>query len=71
MGNPEIRSWVRDHGKPIDAKLWKVEEPASPEEAEPKPDEPPDPTRFLRRMRRMTQLYDLRPELGLKEAPIP
>jgi hypothetical protein len=65
MGNPEIMNWVREHGKPVDAKLWKLEE-----EPDPNTDEPPtDPMQFFRRMQRSTQLYDLRPELGLKPAP--
>jgi 4-amino-4-deoxy-L-arabinose transferase-like glycosyltransferase len=63
MGNPEILNWVREHGKPVDPKLWKPEEPDHEDES--KPD---DPGQFFRRMRRSTQIFDLRPELGLKPA---
>jgi 4-amino-4-deoxy-L-arabinose transferase-like glycosyltransferase len=74
MGNTEITTWVREHGQAVDAKLWKVDEPADEEaEAEgpmPMPGDPGfNPARMGRRMRRMTQIYDLKPELGLKPAP--
>ena len=75
MGNPEIMAWVREHGKVVDAKLWKAEVPTAvePEDAPPA-GEPPDPARMMGRMfgrmRRMTQIYDLRPELGLVSAPV-
>lgn len=68
MGNTEITAWVREHGKAVDAKLWKAQDPAEEVEPEPSPDEPFDPARMFHRMGRMTQLYDLRPDLGLVEA---
>jgi 4-amino-4-deoxy-L-arabinose transferase-like glycosyltransferase len=67
MRNSEITAWVREHGKAVDARLWKVQDPAEEAEPEPSPDEPFDPARMFRRMKKMTQLYDLRPELGLVE----
>ena len=42
MRNSEITAWVREHGKAVDAKLWKVQDPA--EEAE-----PPAPTNLSTR----------------------
>lgn len=88
MGNTEIVAWVREHGKVVPSKLWKVEKPTEPDaepDAEPAgpgpggpgPDEPGpgdpafNPARMFRRMRAMTQIYDLRPELGIKETPAP
>jgi 4-amino-4-deoxy-L-arabinose transferase-like glycosyltransferase len=71
--NAELMAWVREHGKPVDPELWKVEEPPLPEddeaEAATEPDDdpppmPPGPGMF-RRMRRMIRLYDCKPELGL------
>jgi hypothetical protein len=73
MSNNEIVDWVKEHGKVVDSKLWKIDEPAEPEEDE-ATEAPPgspgfNPARMFGRMRRMTQIYDLRPELGLKPSP--
>ncbi|WP_435009183.1 glycosyltransferase family 39 protein [Tundrisphaera lichenicola] len=63
-GNSEIATWVREHGESVPQELWmKVE---TEEDGEADFAEGPDPMMpFPRRMRRMTQLYDLRPDLGL------
>ena len=70
MGNSEIMEWVREHGKVVDSKLWRDDEPED-EDPEPAPgdDQPFDPARMFGRMRRMTQIYDCRPDLGLVSAP--
>ncbi len=67
-GNAAIVAWVREHGKPVDPKLWKLDDPAEASKAEPPPvgELPPDPARAPSgRLRRQVQVYDLRPELGL------
>ena len=69
MGNSEIAEWVREHGKVVDSKLWKVDEPDEEPEPTPAGDQFPDPARMFGRMRRMTQIYDCRPDLGLVAAP--
>ncbi len=69
FGNSEIMTWVREHGKPVDARLWKPEEPADTrktDEEAGRPDGPGyGPMRMFRRLRGMAQLYDCKPEQGL------
>jgi 4-amino-4-deoxy-L-arabinose transferase-like glycosyltransferase len=78
-GNGELLAWVREHGKPVDPAIWRVDEPPSPdgEDEEPEAAPPPPaeddapgmppggPRALFARMRRMTRLYDCQPELGL------
>ncbi|MDR3636994.1 MAG: glycosyltransferase family 39 protein [Isosphaeraceae bacterium] len=70
-GNREILAWVREHGEPVDPKLWRIDEPESEEEA-PDPNAAAGPPMMppFARMRRMRKLYDCRPELGLIEPPV-
>jgi 4-amino-4-deoxy-L-arabinose transferase-like glycosyltransferase len=63
-GNAELMAWVRKNGKPVDAKLWQVEEPPPPAPNDGQPQPPGGPARWFARMRGMRQLYDCRPELG-------
>ena len=63
MGNSEVMTWVREHGKVVDSKLWRVDEPDR--EPELAPGDDPMPARMFRQMRRMTRLYDCRPDIGL------
>lgn len=75
-GNQEIITWVREHGKPVDPKLWRADEPSDQEDAAP-PLPPADdtgpptgPMPLFGRMRTMRRLYDCRPELGLVTPPV-
>jgi len=70
-GGPDasrVHDWVREHGKVVDAGLWRDDEPAAdsgPESAD-GPGRPPGGfLGFFRAMRRRAQLYDCRPEIGL------
>jgi 4-amino-4-deoxy-L-arabinose transferase-like glycosyltransferase len=75
-GNSEVTGWVREHGKVVDTKLWRPDEPddgPSPE-ADAGPGGPPGapfggPMAMFGRMRRMTRLYDCKPDLGLVTPP--
>ena len=69
MGNSEIMAWVREHGKVVESKLWKDDEPDEEPEPPSDDDRPFDPARMFGRMRRMTRIYDCRPDLGLVAAP--
>jgi 4-amino-4-deoxy-L-arabinose transferase-like glycosyltransferase len=61
-GNSEIVSWVREHGKLVDSQLWQ-----SPTHAE--SDNAQAGTARFRPPFRNPELYDCRPELGLREPP--
>ncbi len=76
MGNAETFSWVREHAKEVDPKLWRTETAEAeaddtngqipdPSPATEPAGPPPDPRAFLARMRRETKLYDCHPELGI------
>lgn len=66
-GNQEIITWVREHGRPVDPKLWRSDEPGWGEEA-PAPPGAAGPMPPFGRVWRERQLYDCRPELGLVAA---
>ncbi len=72
MSNAGLLAWVREQGKVVDPKIWKVDEPSEASD-EPDADDPFGPGPFgpggppamIARMRRMSKLYDCNPELGL------
>jgi hypothetical protein len=66
----KITTWVREHGKVVDPKLWKVDEPPPSADAEEHGDAPAagpggGPPMNPGMIRRMTRLYDCKPERGL------
>lgn len=86
-GNSEIVTWVREHGQAIDPALWQAAAPAEPDDekddtkddkndqehgkpAGKKDDEQGNAATFRPPFRK-SELFDCRPELGLKEASAP
>jgi hypothetical protein len=69
-GNSEVISWVREHGKVVDSQLWQPAALAEPVENKNvvKKDDAQRETATIRLPFRKPELYDCRPDLGLKEA---
>jgi hypothetical protein len=65
-GNPAILDWVRRHGRPVDPALWRVDPPDKPVGSTPEPRAQDVVRSYFAELRRGTQLYDLRPDLGLR-----
>jgi 4-amino-4-deoxy-L-arabinose transferase-like glycosyltransferase len=61
QANAEIMTWVREHGKEADSRLWRADEPADG----PRPGGPGGRGGPGGPFGRMEHLYDCRPELGL------
>ncbi|MFO0953422.1 MAG: hypothetical protein U0835_20185 [Isosphaeraceae bacterium] len=57
-GNSEVMAWVREHGKLVDPKLWRLDEPRGEADEEGGPPMPGP-------MGRAAQLFDCRPEKGI------
>ena len=69
-GNSDVINWVREHGKVVDSQLWQPAAPAEPVENKnvAKEDNAQRDTTTFRLPFRKSELYDCRPDLGLKEA---
>ena len=69
-GNPGVLAWVREHGKLVDAKLWKDQEPAAEGGSKADTGTLGGPMGWFRRMGGAGRLYDCKPGRG-PIGPIP